>query len=85
MRPRAAATPTPSDATAQTRRRPPVRAARLVDTFGSEALAAWHGCGSAEEAWDELLSFGECVLEERFSCIDDVVSRVLGGGVGTLV
>jgi hypothetical protein len=33
------------------------------------------------QAWDVLLDFADYVLSGRFSQIDDIVSRVLGGGV----
>jgi len=57
------------------------RAAQLLEKYGSAALMKWHGVGSREEAWEVLLAHADHVLEERFSLTDDVVSRVLGGGV----
>jgi len=57
------------------------RTAQLIDTFGVDNLMAWHGCGSREEVWEMLLSHADHILVERFSQTDDVVSRVLGGGV----
>ena len=41
----------------------------------------WEACDTPEQAWDVLLAFADTVLFERFSAIDDLVSRVLGGGV----
>jgi len=58
-----------------------LRAAQLLSTYGADSLMAWHGARTREEAWDVLLEYGEQVLEARFSQVDDVVSRVLGGGV----
>ena len=58
-----------------------VRVAQLIDQFGIENLMSWHGCDTREEAWEVLLAHADHVLEERFSTTDDVVSRVLGGGV----
>ena len=57
------------------------RVAQLISEFGSDAIMEWHGVESREAAWDVLLDFGSYVLEQRFSKVDDVVSRVLGGGV----
>jgi len=57
------------------------RAAQLIQKYGSDKLMGWHEVGSREEAWDVLLEFADYVLSGRFSQVDDVVSRVLGGGV----
>jgi len=57
------------------------RAAQLLQKFGVESLMEWHGCSTREEAWEVLLEYGDEVLAARFSMTDDVVSRVLGGGV----
>jgi len=57
------------------------RAAQLIDKFGLASLMEWHGKETAEGAWEVLLTYGDDVLEARFSMTDDVVSRVLGGGV----
>mmetsp|Transcript_66808 Transcript_66808/g.150906 ORF Transcript_66808/g.150906 Transcript_66808/m.150906 type:complete len:807 (-) Transcript_66808:273-2693(-) len=57
------------------------RAAQLMDEFGMEDLMAWHGCSEARQVWDILLDFGDEVLVDRFAKVDDLVSRVLGGGV----
>jgi len=57
------------------------RVAKLLDEFGVDNVARWEGADSAEGAWDALLDFSDVVLVERFSAIDDLVSRVLGGGV----
>jgi len=57
------------------------RAAQLIEKYGVDNLMTWHGVDTAEAAWDVLLEYGDEVLEERFSKTDDVVSRVLGGGV----
>ena len=57
------------------------RVAQLLETFGEANLMAWHGCETREEAWEVLLAFSDHVLSDRFSQVDDVVSRVLGGGV----
>jgi len=57
------------------------RVAQLLEEYGTEALMEWHDVSTREEAWDVLLSYADNVLVERFSLTDDVVSRVLGGGV----
>jgi len=61
------------------------RAAQLVHKYTSDSLATWHGELDApltrEECWDVLLDFADYTLLERFAKVDDVVSRVLGGGV----
>jgi len=57
------------------------RVAQLIDKFGIDSLMTWHACESREEAWEVVLDHADHVLEERFSKTDDVVSRVLGGGV----
>jgi len=57
------------------------RVARLLDDFGTDNIMRWHGLSSREEAWELLLAHADHVLEERFSQVDDLVSRVLGGGV----
>jgi len=57
------------------------RVAQLLDKYGLANVMAWHGCATREEAWEVLLRHADHVLEERFSATDDVVSRVLGGGV----
>ena len=57
------------------------RIAELLDEFGEDNLMAWHGVESSEELWEVLLDFSDEVLVDRFSKIDDLVSRVLGGGV----
>jgi len=57
------------------------RCAQLIDEFGMENIMAWHDVATREEAWEVLLSHADNVLEQRFSLTDDVVSRVLGGGV----
>ena len=41
----------------------------------------WEGADNVVEVWNSLLAFGDEVLTERFSAVDDLVSRVLGGGV----
>ncbi len=41
----------------------------------------WEGAENVVEVWNSLLAFGDEVLTERFSAVDDLVSRVLGGGV----
>jgi len=57
------------------------RVARLLDDFGTENIMRWHGLSSREEVWELLLAHADHTLEERFSRVDDLVSRVLGGGV----
>ena len=57
------------------------RVARLLDDFGTDNIMRWHGLSSREEVWELLLTHADHVLEERFSQVDDLVSRVLGGGV----
>ena len=57
------------------------RVARLLDDFGTDNIMRWHGLSSREEVWELLLAHADHVLEERFSQVDDLVSRVLGGGV----
>jgi len=57
------------------------RVAQLVDEFPSASIATWHEKETREEAWELLLQFADYTLTERFSKVDDVVSRVLGGGV----
>ena len=57
------------------------RIAELIDEFGEEQLMEWHGTEAPEALWDTLLDFSDEVLVDRFSQIDDLVSRVLGGGV----
>jgi hypothetical protein len=57
------------------------RVARLLDDFGTDNIMRWHGLASREEVWELLLAHADHVLEERFSQVDDLVSRVLGGGV----
>jgi len=57
------------------------RVARLLDDFGTDNIMRWHGLASREEVWELLLTHADHVLEERFSQVDDLVSRVLGGGV----
>lgn len=57
------------------------RAAQLIAKYSSDNLMTWHDKKSREEAWDVLLEFADYVLSQRFSQVDDVVSRVLGGGV----
>jgi len=57
------------------------RVAKLIAEFGTKNLMTWHGAETREEAWDALLEYSDEVLHERFSKVDDVVSRVLGGGV----
>jgi len=57
------------------------RVAELVEKYGTASFMEWHGCETATDAWDVLLDFADYTLSERFSQIDDVVSRVLGGGV----
>jgi len=57
------------------------RCAQLIDDFGMENIMEWHDVATREEAWEVLLSHADNVLEQRFSLTDDVVSRVLGGGV----
>lgn len=58
------------------------RIAQLVEKYGIENIMQWHGCSTEAEVFDELLDYAYEVLDERFSKTDDVVSRVLGGGVG---
>ena len=55
--------------------------AGLLDAFGVENIMAWEGADSEQDAWEALLRFSDEVLVDRFSAIDDLVSRVLGGGV----
>ena len=57
------------------------RVARLLEDFGTENIMRWHGLTSREEVWELLLAHADHTLEERFSRVDDLVSRVLGGGV----
>jgi len=57
------------------------RVAQLIERFGLANVMEWHGCATREAAWEVLLQHADHVLEERFSQTDDVVSRVLGGGV----
>lgn len=57
------------------------RIARLIEQFGIEAIMRWEGVDSQEEVWNSLLAFADEVLVDRFSALDDLVSRVLGGGV----
>ena len=57
------------------------RAAQLLQSYGTANLMEWHEVATREEAWGVLLDYADNVLEERFSKTDDVVSRVLGGGV----
>ena len=57
------------------------RVAALLDKFGADQIARWEGVDTREAAWDTLLQFSDEVLVDRFSAIDDLVSRVLGGGV----
>jgi len=57
------------------------RAYMLLREFGVAHVMEWHGLSSREEAWEELLAHADHILNERFSKVDDVVSRVLGGGV----
>ncbi|KAH8085634.1 hypothetical protein JL720_7626 [Aureococcus anophagefferens] len=57
------------------------RVAALLDKFGADQIARWEGVDTREAAWDALLRFSDEVLVDRFSAIDDLVSRVLGGGV----
>jgi len=57
------------------------RIARLIEQFGIESIMRWEGADNVVEVWNSLLAFGDEVLTERFSAVDDLVSRVLGGGV----
>jgi len=57
------------------------RIAELLDQFELAELMSWHDLGSEAEVWDLLLDFSDEVLIQRFSKVDDLVSRVLGGGV----
>jgi len=57
------------------------RAAQLLEKYGVDSLMEWHAVDTREAAWGVLLEYADEVLEERFSKSDDVVSRVLGGGV----
>lgn len=57
------------------------RVAQLLERYGVDNLQLWHDVESEEAVWEELLTFADHVLVERFSTMDDVVSRVLGGGV----
>jgi len=57
------------------------RIAALLAEFGVDNVMAWEKKETVEETWDALLEWADTVLEERFSAIDDLVSRVLGGGV----
>ena len=57
------------------------RIARLIEQFGIESIMRWEGAENVVEVWNSLLAFGDEVLTERFSAVDDLVSRVLGGGV----
>ncbi|KAL3924151.1 MAG: hypothetical protein SGPRY_003998 [Prymnesium sp.] len=57
------------------------RIAELVQLFNVSAIMEWHGCETKEEAWEVLFEYADYTLSERFSKVDDVVSRVLGGGV----
>jgi len=57
------------------------RVAQLLEKYGTHNLMEWHGVETQEAAWDVLLEYGDNVLIDRFSETDDVVSRVLGGGV----
>ena len=57
------------------------RVARLLNDFGTDNIMRWHGLASREEVWELLLAHADHTLEERFSQVDDLVSRVLGGGV----
>ena len=49
--------------------------AQLIEKFGIDNLMEWHGCATAEAAWDVLLQYGDDVLEKRFSMTDDVTTR----------
>ena len=57
------------------------RVAQLIDEFGEDQLMEWHSCARREELWDILLDYSDEVLVDRFSMVDDLVSRVLGGGI----
>jgi len=57
------------------------RVAELVEKYGMDNLKKWHGFEDDGEVYDYLLEWGLFVQNERFSRTDDVVSRVLGGGV----
>ena len=57
--------------------------AKLLEEFGVGNVARWEGAEGPEGAWAALLDFSDVVLVERFSAIDDLVSRVLGGGVAS--
>jgi len=57
------------------------RAAQLLEKYGLDNIKEWSGSTDDEGAWEVLLGYGDEVLVERFSQTDDVVSRVLGGGV----
>jgi hypothetical protein len=58
-----------------------VRVAQLLEKYGTANVMEWHECDTREGAWEVLLSYADDVLVDRFSETDDVVSRVLGGGV----
>ena len=53
----------------------------MIEQFGIESIMRWEGADNVVEVWNSLLAFGDEVLTERFSAVDDLVSRVLGGGV----
>jgi len=57
------------------------RISELMEEFGMSNLKEWHGVERDEEVWEVLLQYSDTVLVDRFSKVDDLVSRVLGGGV----
>eukprot|EP00239_Pterosperma_sp_CCMP1384_P005050 CAMPEP_0197848848 /NCGR_PEP_ID=MMETSP1438-20131217/10215_1 /TAXON_ID=1461541 /ORGANISM="Pterosperma sp., Strain CCMP1384" /LENGTH=945 /DNA_ID=CAMNT_0043461277 /DNA_START=270 /DNA_END=3107 /DNA_ORIENTATION=- len=59
-----------------------VRVAQLLQRFGVAQIMCWHGCDTQEDAWEHLLHYSDEILLERFGRVEDLVSRVLGGGVG---
>jgi len=57
------------------------RVGEIIEKFGMSSIMEWHGLNSEEEAFDMLIDFSLDILVNRFSQTQDVVSRVLGGGV----
>mmetsp|Transcript_53042 Transcript_53042/g.68013 ORF Transcript_53042/g.68013 Transcript_53042/m.68013 type:complete len:213 (+) Transcript_53042:73-711(+) len=58
-----------------------VRIAQICEEFGMCNLMKWHQAETHEEVWDCLLAYSDEVLVDRFSMLNDTVSRVLNGGV----